>query len=97
MEPGSAFRGLPRGGKGAAIGGLALPKCTLKKPSGYFPNSFGETVWKFSATSHSPHHQPNHGCVHKRFRAGTQPLVVLAHPSVLAKPGEGPLHNPATR
>ena len=51
----------------------------------------GETVWKVSGTSQTPHHQSNHGHIHERFRARAQALVVLAHPPVLAKPGEGPL------
>jgi len=45
-----------------------------------------ETVWKFSATCQPPQHQPNHGCVDERFRAGAQPLVILAHPPVLSQP-----------
>jgi transposase len=45
----------------------------------------------------TPHHQPYHRGIHKRFCAGAQPLVVLAHPPVLGEPGEGPLHHPSTR
>src|SRR5215216_7560004 len=56
-----------------------------------------ETVWKVSDTGQAPHKQPNHRSVDKRFCADAQPLVVLAHPSVLAQPCEGPLHHPAPR
>src|SRR5215217_9639127 len=59
-----------------------------------FPNSFGETVWKFSGTRQPPHHQADHCRVDERFCASTKPLVILAHPPVLREPGEGPFHHP---
>jgi hypothetical protein len=54
-------------------------------------NAPSETVWKLSATSQPPNHQANHGRVDERFRACAQPLVVFAHPPVLAQPREGAL------
>jgi hypothetical protein len=56
-----------------------------------------ETVWKVSDTGQAPHQQPNHRSLDKRLCADAQPLVVLAHPSVLAQLCEGPLHYPPTR
>src|SRR5215203_5938819 len=38
--------------------------------------SSGETVWKSSATSKSPHHQTDHRDVDERLLASTKPLVV---------------------
>src|SRR5215210_8945246 len=49
-----------------------------------FPNSFGETVWKSSATGQPPHHKTDHGSVDESLRAGAQPLVVFAHAPILA-------------
>src|SRR5215203_2795178 len=46
--------------------------------------SSSEAVWKFSGTCQAPHHQTDHGRVDERFCASTKPLVVFAHPPVLA-------------
>src|SRR5437868_3667559 len=62
-----------------------------------FPNSFSETVWKFLLTGQPPHHQTYHSRVDERFAGRAQPLVVLAHPPVVADPGEGSFHDPASR
>jgi hypothetical protein len=71
-----------------------LLRTPYRRSSQNFPS---ETVWKFSATCQAPHHEPYHCGVDERFRAGAKPLVVLAHPPVLAKPGKGPLHHPPAR
>src|SRR5215207_5945536 len=52
---------------------------------------------KSSNTGEPPRHEANHGSVHQRFPARTQPLVILAHPPVLIEPGECPLHHPPPR
>src|SRR5215213_5850907 len=56
-----------------------------------------ETVWKILSTSQPSYHEPCHRDIDKRFSGGAQPLVVLAHPTVLREPREGTLHNPAAR
>ncbi len=56
-----------------------------------------ETVWKILSTSQSPYHEPRHRHIDERFSGGAQPLVVLAHPTVLREPREGALHHPAAR
>jgi hypothetical protein len=56
-----------------------------------------ETVWKFLVTGQPPHHQTHHSRVDERFAGRAQPLVVLAHPPVVADPGEGSFHDPASR
>src|SRR5215217_6699925 len=73
----------PRGVKEVPIGCLLAPKKSARDTFCYFPNSFGETVWKFLATCQSPHHEPYHCRVDERLRALAKPLVVLAHPPVL--------------
>jgi hypothetical protein len=39
----------------------------------------------------------SHRDIDERFSAGTQPLVVLAHPPVLREPRESALHHPPPR
>ncbi len=56
-----------------------------------------ETVRKASQASQPPHHQTAHRHVDERLARLGEPLVVLAHTSVLVYPGERPLHHPATR
>src|SRR5918998_4480262 len=56
-----------------------------------------ETVWKMLSTSQPPYHEMGHRHIDERFSGGAQPLVVLAHPTVLVQPREGALHNPAPR
>src|SRR5215213_421952 len=56
-----------------------------------------ETVWKFLGTSQPPHHQAYHRRIDECLAGGAQPLVVLAHPAVVAQPSERPLRNPPTR
>src|SRR5215211_3531119 len=82
----------PLGGAGPPLRGLYAASC--KRTSENLPS---ETVWKFSDTGQAPHHQTDHGRVDERFCASTKSLVILAHPPVLAKPGEGSLHHPPAR
>src|SRR5215203_4875555 len=56
-----------------------------------------ETVWKLLSTGQPPHHQSRHRHVDKGLPAGAQPLVVLAHSTVVRDPREGALHHPSTR
>jgi hypothetical protein len=42
-----------------------------------------ETV---SNSDEPPRHEANHGSVHERLAARTQPLVIFAHPPVLLDP-----------
>src|SRR5215204_225934 len=66
--------------------------------SGEFPRiGSTETVWKILSTSQSPYHQPRHRDIDERFSGGAQPLVVLAHPTVLREPREGAFHHPTSR
>src|SRR5918997_2844165 len=58
-------------------------------------NEDSETVWKILSTSQPSYHEPRHRYIDERFSGGAQPLVVLAHPTVLREPREGSLHNPA--
>jgi hypothetical protein len=41
---------------------------------------------KVSNTDEPPRHETNHGSVHERLAARTQPLVIFAHPPVLVDP-----------
>src|SRR5919202_1968308 len=59
-------------------------------------NSPSETVWKISGISQPHHHDSTHRRVDKRLAGSAQPLIVLAHASVLAQPPEGALHYPAS-
>src|SRR5918995_2604774 len=52
---------------------------------------------KSSNTRESPRHEANHGSVHQRLAARTQPLVVFAHTPVLVDPSYRPLHHPPAR
>src|SRR5215210_6889620 len=52
---------------------------------------------KPSNTSETPRHEADHGSVHQRFAARTQPLVVFAHPPLLVDPRQRTLHHPPTR
>src|ERR687889_2557302 len=52
---------------------------------------------KSSNTSEPPRHEANHGSVHQRLAARTQPLVVFAHTPVLVDPSYRPLHHPPPR
>src|ERR671910_2197593 len=52
---------------------------------------------KSSNTSEPPRHEANHGSVHQRLAARTEPLVILAHPPVLLDPSDRPLHHPPAR
>ena len=63
-------------------GTLLCPASQLRRtPFGRSSQNLpSETVWKFSGTGQTPHHQTNHGRVYESFRARAQPLVVLAHP-----------------
>src|SRR5919112_3460312 len=60
-------------------------------------NTYSETVWKILNTSQSPYHEACHRDIDEGFSASAQPLVVLAHPTMLREPREGTLHNPAAR
>ena len=52
---------------------------------------------KPSNTGEPPRHETDHGSVHKRFPARTQPLVVFAHPPLLVDPCQSPLYHPPAR
>src|SRR5215208_6003304 len=60
---------------------VQLPRIPKRRSS---QNSPSEAVWKFSGTCQASHHQTDHGRVDERFCASTKPLVVFAHPPVLA-------------
>src|SRR5215204_1640316 len=52
---------------------------------------------KVSSAGEPPRHEANHGSVHQRLAARTQPLVIFAHPPVLVDPCQCPLHYPPPR
>jgi hypothetical protein len=52
---------------------------------------------KASNTGKTPRHEANHGSVHERFAARTQPLVIFAHPPLLVDPRQRTLHHPPPR
>src|SRR5215203_6442898 len=52
---------------------------------------------KSSSAGEAPRHEADHGSVHQRFPARTQPLVVFAHPPLLIDPGDRALHHPPAR
>src|SRR5829696_3541560 len=56
-----------------------------------------ETVWKLLRAGQTSDHQARHRRVDEGLPCGAQPLVVLAHPPVVAYPGEGSLHHPPPR
>jgi hypothetical protein len=49
-----------------------------------------------SVSGQPSEHQAAHCRVDERFAGCAEPLVVCAEATVLAEPGEGPLHNPAS-
>src|SRR5918993_1903830 len=69
---------------------------TVQK-EGYVPKYVERLYEKSSNTSEPPRHEANHGSVHQRLAARTQPLVVFAHPPVLLDPSYRPLHHPPPR
>src|SRR3954468_19488029 len=54
----------------------------------YSPKCLERLYEKSSNTREPPRHEANHGSVHQRFPARTQPLVIFAHPPVLIDPGD---------
>src|SRR5215207_6669863 len=68
----------------------------LRKVSDTATNTFRQ-VWKILSTSQSPYHEACHRYIDEGFSGSAQPLIVLAHPSVLAQPRESSLHHPAAR
>ena len=54
-----------------------------------------ESIRKASSASQPPHHKTCNRRVDERLAGSAQPLVVLAHPSVLTQPREGAFHDPA--
>src|ERR687890_2865223 len=70
-------------------------EASVSSLSGLFGQSQRNCL-KILSTSQPPHHQPCHRRIDERFSGCAQPLVILAHPPVLRKPGEGPLHHPST-
>src|SRR5215207_1773203 len=56
-----------------------------------------ETVWKLLRTGQPPRHEPRHRRVDEGLSGGAQPLVVFAHPPVVADPRECALHHPPPR
>src|SRR3712207_1309538 len=51
---------------------------------------------KASSTSQTPQHEATHRSIYKRLAARTPPLVIFAHPAVVANPGKGAFHYPPT-
>src|SRR5215210_621154 len=65
---------------------LRITDLEVSRPDLYSAECVERLYEKSSNTGEPPRHEANHGSLHQRFPARTQPLVIFAHPPLLVDP-----------